>query len=162
RSLEEIELIFQVLHHGIEWIARSSQPKAVLDVLLVKCATAEALVYVDAPGAGATASVTGSATASAAVTPASAPAKPQRQTGAPEPRQAAQAQAIRQAIGASQPAPDLAQPQAIRPAAAPAQSAPVSASAQAIPDRSVLPVASQLSVPVASVTVKSSPATIAD
>jgi DNA polymerase-3 subunit gamma/tau len=47
RSLEEIELIFQVLHHGMEWIARSPQPKIVLDVLLVKCATAEALIYSD-------------------------------------------------------------------------------------------------------------------
>jgi DNA polymerase-3 subunit gamma/tau len=49
RTLEEIELIFQVLHHGLEMIARSPQPKVVLDVLLVKCATAEALVYTDAP-----------------------------------------------------------------------------------------------------------------
>jgi DNA polymerase-3 subunit gamma/tau len=55
RSLEEIELIFQVLHHGLEWIARSPQPKIVLDILLVKCATAEALVFVgdaQAPGSG--------------------------------------------------------------------------------------------------------------
>lgn len=49
RPLEEIELIFQVIHHGLEWIARSSQPKAVLDVLLVKCATAEALVFTETP-----------------------------------------------------------------------------------------------------------------
>ena len=48
RELEEIELIFQVLHHGLEWIARSPQPKIVLDVLLVKCATAEALIHADA------------------------------------------------------------------------------------------------------------------
>jgi DNA polymerase-3 subunit gamma/tau len=47
RSLEEIELIFQVLHHGLDWVARSPQPKVILDVLLVKCATAEALVYLD-------------------------------------------------------------------------------------------------------------------
>ena len=47
RSLEEIELIFQVLHHGLEWIARSPQPKIVLDVLLIKCATAEALVQIN-------------------------------------------------------------------------------------------------------------------
>jgi DNA polymerase-3 subunit gamma/tau len=47
RTLEEIELIFQVLHHGLEWIARSPQPKIVLDVLIVKCATAEALMYVN-------------------------------------------------------------------------------------------------------------------
>jgi DNA polymerase III subunit gamma/tau len=51
RTLEEIELIFQVLHHGLEMIARSPQPKVVLDVLLVKCATAEALIYTDAPEA---------------------------------------------------------------------------------------------------------------
>ena len=49
RSLEEIELIFQVLHHGLEWIARSPQPKIVLDVLLIKCATAEALIQIDRP-----------------------------------------------------------------------------------------------------------------
>lgn len=50
RPLEEIELIFQVFHHGLEWIARSPQPKVVLDVLIVKCATAEALVYVASAG----------------------------------------------------------------------------------------------------------------
>jgi DNA polymerase III subunit gamma/tau len=53
RSLEEIELIFQVLHHGLEWIARSPQPKVVLDVLLVKCATAEVLVSAHSAGASA-------------------------------------------------------------------------------------------------------------
>jgi len=47
RPLEEIELIFQVLHHGLEWIARSPQPKVILDILLVKCATADALVYAE-------------------------------------------------------------------------------------------------------------------
>jgi len=47
RELEEIEMIFQVLHQGLEWIARSPQPKVVLDILLVKCATAEALVFLD-------------------------------------------------------------------------------------------------------------------
>jgi DNA polymerase-3 subunit gamma/tau len=47
RELAEIELIFQVLHHGLEWIARSPQPKVVLDVLVIKCATAEALIYAD-------------------------------------------------------------------------------------------------------------------
>ncbi|MCM2322741.1 MAG: DNA polymerase III subunit gamma/tau [Oligoflexia bacterium] len=49
RSLEEIELIFQVLHHGLDWIAHSPQPKIVLDVLLVKCATADALVEMNSP-----------------------------------------------------------------------------------------------------------------
>jgi len=47
RELSEIEMIFQVLHHGLEWIARSPQPKVVLDVLVIKCATAEALVFAD-------------------------------------------------------------------------------------------------------------------
>jgi DNA polymerase III subunit gamma/tau len=47
RSIEEIELIFQVLHQGLEWIARSPQPKIVLDVLLIKCSTAETLIYLD-------------------------------------------------------------------------------------------------------------------
>ena len=51
RPIEEMELIFQALHHGLDWIARSPQPKAVLDVLLVKCASAEVLAFADAPGA---------------------------------------------------------------------------------------------------------------
>lgn len=48
RSLEEMELFFQVLHQGVEWIARSPQPKIILNVILIKCATAEALFPVDA------------------------------------------------------------------------------------------------------------------
>lgn len=52
RSLEEMEIIFQVLHQGLEWIARSPQPKLVLDVLLIKCATAEALIFVNSVSAG--------------------------------------------------------------------------------------------------------------
>lgn len=51
RELEELELIFQALHQGVEWIARSPQPRTVLDVLLIKCATAEALVNVETPPA---------------------------------------------------------------------------------------------------------------
>lgn len=47
RPLEEIEMIFQVLHHGLDWIARSPQPKIVLDVLVVKCATAESLFFAE-------------------------------------------------------------------------------------------------------------------
>lgn len=46
RTLEEIELIFQVLHQGVEWIARSSQPKEILDVLVIKCAAAENLTEI--------------------------------------------------------------------------------------------------------------------
>ncbi len=49
RSIEELELIFQVLHHGLDWIARSPQPKIVLDVLLIKCASAEILVPAQGP-----------------------------------------------------------------------------------------------------------------
>ena len=52
RELEELELIFQALHHGVEWIARSPQPKLVLDVLLIKCASAEALMATDGGVAG--------------------------------------------------------------------------------------------------------------
>lgn len=52
RSLSEIEIFFQVLHHGMDWIARSPQPKLVLDVLLIKCAAAPALQSVSAASAG--------------------------------------------------------------------------------------------------------------
>ncbi len=50
RQLEEIELFFQAFQNGVEWIARSPQPKLVLEVLIVKCATAEALFSVNAGG----------------------------------------------------------------------------------------------------------------
>jgi DNA polymerase-3 subunit gamma/tau len=83
RSLEEIELIFQVLHHGLEWIARSPQPKIVLDVLIVKCATADALVFVD-QGQGAAGSG-GTGSKQTASIPAAAPARatPARHASAP-------------------------------------------------------------------------------
>lgn len=45
RSVEEVEFIFQVIHQGFEWLTRSSNPRAVLDVLLIKCSTAEVLGY---------------------------------------------------------------------------------------------------------------------
>jgi DNA polymerase-3 subunit gamma/tau len=44
RSLDELELIFQAAQQSLEWIARSPQPKIILDVLLIKCALAENLV----------------------------------------------------------------------------------------------------------------------
>lgn len=44
RPIEELELIFQVVHYGIDAIARSHQPKIVLDILLVKCTVAEQLL----------------------------------------------------------------------------------------------------------------------
>lgn len=72
RAIEELELIFQVLHHGLDWIARSPQPKVVLDILLVKCATAEALISVDGASASGGGSARGLATANAAV-PSSKP-----------------------------------------------------------------------------------------
>jgi DNA polymerase-3 subunit gamma/tau len=55
RELEEIELFFQAFQNGIEWIARSPQPKLVLEVLIVKCASAESLISMSGlGGAGAT------------------------------------------------------------------------------------------------------------
>lgn len=62
RPLEELEMIFQVLHHGFDWIARSPQPKIVLDILLIKCAAAETLVYTDAPHQPLTSQKTSSST----------------------------------------------------------------------------------------------------
>lgn len=47
RALEEMEIIFQVLHQGMDWIARSPQPKLVLNILLIKCSTADALVSIE-------------------------------------------------------------------------------------------------------------------
>jgi DNA polymerase-3 subunit gamma/tau len=78
REIEEIELFFQAFQNGVEWIARSPQPKLVLEVLIVKCATAEALISVS--GAGGTGGMktsksvtsvgkTGGMTASAPATP---------------------------------------------------------------------------------------------
>ena len=60
RELEEIELFFQAFQNGIEWIARSPQPKLVLEVLIVKCATAEALVSIGGGGASGGTGVSGS------------------------------------------------------------------------------------------------------
>ena len=51
RSIEEIELFFQVFHHGYEALGRSPTPRLWLEVLILKCAAAEALVPVLASGA---------------------------------------------------------------------------------------------------------------
>ena len=68
RPLEEMEWIFQALHHGMDWIARSPQPKIVLDVLLIKCATAETLVSVaDLSETGGSAPAVGGGTASSVI-----------------------------------------------------------------------------------------------
>ncbi len=77
RPLEEMELIFQALHFGVESIARSPQPKIVLDVLLIKCALAEELV-------SAGTAPTGSSGAGSA-RPAVAAATPVRKASAPAP-----------------------------------------------------------------------------
>ena len=75
RELEELELIFQALHQGVEWIARSPQPKTVLDVLVIKCATAEALISLSSAKSTSGVSTPGAPqTHSQAQTPASSPA----------------------------------------------------------------------------------------
>lgn len=47
RPLEENEMIFQVFHFGIDTLAKASQPKLVMDLLVVKTALAEVLVPLD-------------------------------------------------------------------------------------------------------------------
>ncbi len=73
RELEEIELFFQAFQNGIEWIARSPQPKLVLEVLIVKCASAESLILMSGPisGKGGTGTA-GGRTPTASGNPASA------------------------------------------------------------------------------------------
>ncbi len=38
RNLNELELMFQILHYGMDGLARAAQPKIILDVLLIKAA----------------------------------------------------------------------------------------------------------------------------
>ncbi len=52
RELEEIELIFQVYHHGLDLLSRAPQPKLVFDMLVIKTALAEALIRVGGSGGG--------------------------------------------------------------------------------------------------------------
>ncbi len=47
RELEENELIFQVFNHGYETLGNSSQPKIVMDFMIVKVALAEVLIEID-------------------------------------------------------------------------------------------------------------------
>ncbi len=47
RPLEEIELIFQVFHHGLDLLSRAAQPKLIFDLLMVKTALAESLVKIE-------------------------------------------------------------------------------------------------------------------
>jgi DNA polymerase-3 subunit gamma/tau len=48
RGLEENELIFQVLHHGLELLSRAAQPKLIFDLLVIKSSLAEAIIPADA------------------------------------------------------------------------------------------------------------------
>ena len=90
RPLEEMELIFQALHFGVESIARSPQPKIVLDVLLIKCALAEELVAVKAAIRGGASGTSGGGTGAkptrpVAVTPAPILSRPPLKATVPEP-----------------------------------------------------------------------------
>jgi DNA polymerase-3 subunit gamma/tau len=132
RELEELELIFQALHQGLDWIARSPQPKLALDVLLVKCATAEALVRIDGPSEGGAADASGRSgatsarpSASAGGTRADAPSALANESGA-----GAFAQALRNAASgapgamASSARPAVAGSTAVTAAPATARAAP--------------------------------------
>ena len=74
RPLEELELIFQVLNYGLESVSRSSQPKIVLDVILIKCATAETLVSANdaVPASGSSPAPSRTEATTPSVTPAPA------------------------------------------------------------------------------------------
>ena len=85
RSIEEIELIFQVLHHGLEWIARSAQPKMVLDVLAIKCATADALVYIPSSDSAPAQNIPSSVSTTPAPTPQITPQAGLQPVTRPEP-----------------------------------------------------------------------------
>ena len=95
RELEEIELFFQAFGNGIEWIARSPQPKLVLEVLIVKCAASEALISISGAGGPETGSgktsnpgapsAASSRVAHSAPTAEVAPAEPTKQSVAPPP-----------------------------------------------------------------------------
>ncbi len=45
RTLEENEMIFQVFHHGLDLVAKASQPKLIFDLLLIKAAAGERLEF---------------------------------------------------------------------------------------------------------------------
>lgn len=47
RPLEENELIFQVLHHGLELLSKAAQPKLIFDLIAVKTSLAEAIIAVE-------------------------------------------------------------------------------------------------------------------
>lgn len=102
RSLAELELIFQAAQQSLEWIARSPQPKIILDVLLIKCALAESLVpLIHAP------------TISASNEPSTQETlvKPARETPTP----------IRATLPPTSPRPEVTSPQRARLLASPPQ-----------------------------------------
>ncbi|HRK03308.1 MAG TPA: hypothetical protein PLH57_11640, partial [Oligoflexia bacterium] len=47
REIGDLDLLFLILNHGLEDVARSAIPKTVLDVLLIKMASSEELVKID-------------------------------------------------------------------------------------------------------------------
>ena len=68
---EENEMIFQVLHHGLDLLSRAAQPKLIFDLLVIKTAMAETLVKVVDEGINASAQLSdrGSPRPSLALTP---------------------------------------------------------------------------------------------
>ncbi len=78
RPQEEMELIFQVLHHGLDALTRSPQPKILFDLILIKCATTETLMDLESlPTPSSTPpAVTGPANARLSTTPPPPPSSP--------------------------------------------------------------------------------------
>jgi DNA polymerase-3 subunit gamma/tau len=92
RSLEEIDLFFQAFHHGYETLARSPQPKLALDVLIIKCASAEALATIESVSSAAATPSGGSIAAAKPAPLRTAPPAPEAKP-APEPARKAEAPA---------------------------------------------------------------------
>jgi DNA polymerase-3 subunit gamma/tau len=46
RSIEDLDMLFRLLNHGLEDVARSTIPKMVMDVLIVKMAAADELINI--------------------------------------------------------------------------------------------------------------------
>lgn len=80
RPIDEWEIMFQVLHHGLDWIARSPLPRSVLEVLIVKCAAGESLVLAAAESVPPARGVPIVPTASTATTAPVAPVMPTAST----------------------------------------------------------------------------------
>ncbi len=127
RPLEELEMIFQALNQGVEWITRSPQPKIVLDVLLIKCATAEILVY--AHETGPASSPVSNSTASRPVAPvqAAAPVSAPRTIAPVQDAVSSSASSIRAALEATS-SQNTAQPVTAAPVSLPPKSQPLAQS----------------------------------